>query len=874
MLRSICLVIGFFISSMVPYALAAAEVPRALVLPFQMDDVADSPQVQAKIAGMLKRNLNLEGIEVLPSADVNATDLSVDEVRKIGRAAEADYTLWGKVSRDNTLYFLEIKTVQTSDGGKDPVSFLHRAADMDTLYAGIPKLSGDIAAALLDRIKVLDVIIKGNVRIEAEVVKRRIKTTPGDAYSEKQLADDLKSIYAMGYFDDVKITAEDKPDGKVVIFEVKERPTVRNINLKIGKVINEEKLRENLTISTGSILNTLKLQNNIKIIETLYKEKKYYNVKVTYEIEKLENNQADLTFVIHEGEKIKIRKINIEGNSAFSDKALKKIIKTSEKGFFSWITSSGEYNPEQLSQDAERINDHYLNNGYIESRASDPVVVFEKESIFVTFKIFEGEQFKMGKVGITGDMIFPEAELMEKLKITDEEVFSRRKVQEDVLTLNETYANEGYAYPEISPLISPDKENRIVNLTFNIDKGKEIYFQKINITGNTRTRDKVIRRELKVSEQDKYSGKNLKRSVKNLHRLDYFEDVKVDQTKGTEEDRMVLDLQVVEKSTGTLSFGAGYSSVENLYGMMSITERNLFGRGQSVQVKAELGGVTTKFDVSFTEPWLFDIPLSASTNIYNWKIAYDDYDKDGRGGSVSFGYPVYDFTRVYFSYAYDHSIIKNISFFAANEIKELEGTNITSSVSSTLRYDSRDKVFNATEGSKHSVSVEYAGLAGNIGFIKYLAETGWYFPIYREFILFLHGRTGYLHQNSGYTLPDYEKFYLGGINSVRGFGWQGIHSLNDEGFEIGGDKFVQGNIELNLPIIKGAGLMGVLFYDTGDVYKRMEDFDLGDLNQSVGGGFRWYSPMGPMRIEYGYILNPKPGGESGGRWEFSVGGAF
>jgi outer membrane protein insertion porin family len=337
---------------------------------------------------------------------------------------------------------------------------------------------------------------------------------------------------------------------------------------------------------------------------------------------------------------------------------------------------------------------------------------------------------------------------------------------------------------------------------------------------------------------------------------------------------MILKIDVTEKPTGMFSFGGGYSSVEHLFAMASISQRNLFGRGQVLQLKAELGGVTTRYNLSFTEPWLFDIPLSAGFDLYNWKTEYDTYDRDSIGGGVRFSYPVFDFVRAYISYAYDNADISNISESASDSIKDLEGINITSSVTAGLRYDSRDRVFNPTEGSKHSISVEYAGLGGNIAFTKYLAETGWYIPLFWDTVGFLHGKTGHVRENSGGKLPDYERFYLGGMNSLRGFDWQDIHVLDEDGREIGGNKFVQFNVEYLIPLLKDVGVVGVIFFDAGNVYNESEKLDLGNLRKSAGYGFRWYSPMGPMRIENGYILDPKEGESKGGRWEFSMGSAF
>jgi outer membrane protein insertion porin family len=307
--------------------------------------------------------------------------------------------------------------------------------------------------------------------------------------------------------------------------------------------------------------------------------------------------------------------------------------------------------------------------------------------------------------------------------------------------------------------------------------------------------------------------------------------------------------------------------------MASISQRNLFGLGQILRLRAEVGGVTTRFTLSFTEPWLFDIPLSAGFDLYNWERDYDTYDKDSTGGALRFGYPVFDYTRAYLSYRYDLSEVTDVEEDAAREIRELEGELATSSVTASLRYDSRDRAFNPTEGGSHSLSVEYAGLGGDIAFTKVLADAGQYFPLFWDTVGFLHAEGGWVTENSGGILPDYEKFYLGGINSLRGFDWRDVSLFDEEGAKVGGFKYVQFNAEMIVPLIKDAGLVGVLFFDTGNVFDDDEEIEFDQLRESAGFGFRWYSPMGPIRIEYGYILDRQEG-EDSGRWEFSMGSAF
>jgi outer membrane protein insertion porin family len=337
---------------------------------------------------------------------------------------------------------------------------------------------------------------------------------------------------------------------------------------------------------------------------------------------------------------------------------------------------------------------------------------------------------------------------------------------------------------------------------------------------------------------------------------------------------MILKIDVTEKPTGTMSFGAGYSSQESVYFLVSADQKNLLGRGQILNLAGQIGGRSSLYRLSFTEPWLFDIPLLAGVELYNWETDYDTYDRKSLGGGVRFSYPVFDYVRASIRYNYDDADITNISENAAKSIKDLEGTNITSSITTGLTYDSRNRIFNPTEGSRHGVTLKYAGLGGNVGFTKLEAETGWYIPAVWNTVGFLHGKAGYVTENSDGILPDYERFYLGGINSVRGYEWREIHVLDEDGNIIGGNKFVQFNAECVIPLLKEQGVVGVLFFDMGNVYNDDEDIDLGDLRSSAGFGFRWYSPMGPIRLEYGYKLNIKEGEERGGRWEFSMGTAF
>ncbi|MFW6080849.1 MAG: outer membrane protein assembly factor BamA, partial [Desulfosalsimonas sp.] len=476
-------------------------------------------------------------------------------------------------------------------------------------------LSGAAAAEQV----VKEVRIEGNERIEAEAILRAVDTEAGDEYDEDRLSNDLEEIHRMGYFDDVRVEADQQEDGMEVVFRVKEKSSLRSIEFSGNRIFDDEDLEENIDISSGAILNIARIKRNTRAIETMYKDRNYHNVKVDYEIKEIDENRADLEFVIEEGKKVRIKEISLEGNKSFSDKEIKKIMKTSEKGFFSWLTSSGDLDNQVLEQDVYRIQSHYQNNGYAEARVAEPEVEYEGDWIYVTIKIHEGPRFKVGDVSFEGELIAGEQDLRDSISIEGEEYYNREVLQNDVMTLTDMYADQGYARADIRPELNRRPDENVMDIVFHLKKNQPVYFEKIIIEGNTKTRDKVIRRELQVHEQEKYSASKLKRSVRNLYRLDYFDDIDVNTREGSSGDRMILDIDVEEKETGSLSFGAGYSAVEKLYVMGSISERNFLGRGQKAELRLQTGSESRQFRFLFTEPWLFDIPLSATGEAYNWE---------------------------------------------------------------------------------------------------------------------------------------------------------------------------------------------------------------------------------------------------------------
>ena len=846
------------------------------VFPFAVHAEKKMAYLQEKIPLMVIDHLKKEGADAFYIDDPSVTlDTDTEKLKKAGIKYGTDYLVYGSIFSAGGRISIDTRMISVYQD-KVADTFYSEAKGLENLLGASKELSKKLTSEIFRKKIILSIEVEGNKRIESDAILRTIETQVQDIVNSDRLSADLSRIYKMGYFEDVRVVQEKLDTGVKIIFKVEEKPSVRKILFEKNHVYEDEKLREAIHTSTGSILNIFKIKEDVKRIEQLYKTKNYHNCEISYKVESLKHNQADIVFHIDEGEKLKIENISFEGNRHFDDKDLKKRMQIKEKGFFHWITSSGDLDRNELERDVIRIESFYKNNGFIDAKVSEPEIEFKEDSISIDFKVEEGIQFTIGKIDFKGDLIFPRSEIKEKIEIQESGLYNRELIRKGVFDLTDAYANKGFANADIAPEIDKHPEKGIVDVTLRIKKGSPVYFERILISGNTKTRDKVIRRQLKVYEQGLYSKEDIQRSMRNLKRLDYFEKVNLEPVKGSEENTMNLNVEVKEKSTGAFTFGGGYSSDTELFGLISVRERNLFGRGQVAEVKAEVSEESNKFMLSFTEPWLFDIPLKAGLDLYNWEKEYDYYDKDSRGGALKFSYPIFDYTRMGIKYEYEDFEISNVDELYTSVDK---GTYVTSSLMPFISWDSRDRVFVPTEGSFHKVSVEYAGgpLGGEIDFVKYYAETGWYFPLFWKFTGVLHAEGGYLDdQTNNDTEIDYERFYLGGINSIRGFDSGDIDATPEGQLEErGGEQYIQFNAELTFPLAEDLGLSGVVFYDQGDVYADDEDIDLGDNFSSCGAGLRWKSPVGPIRIEYGRVIEGHDVESSGsGQWQFTVGAFF
>jgi len=766
---------------------------------------------------------------------------------------------------------------------REPFLYFLVADNIDNLDNSIERLAVSIDNCITGITQIESVKVEGNERIEKEAILAVIQSKKGQKLDYDLLDKDLRDVFGMGYFIDVKIETEDSTGGKIVTFKVIEKPSIGKIVFKGNKKEDDDDLKEQIGIKLYSILDQNEINESIKRLSEYYHSKAYYNVDIKHDIKHLKDNEVSLEYEIVENDKVFITSIEFTGNTHFEDDDLKDIMETSEKGFFkwlSWFTKWGYLDRKKLEFDIQKITSFYHNHGFIKAKVGEPRVSFEKETgLTVTIEIEEGQQYGVNKVNIEGDLIKPEEELQKLVQIGKGNIFSREIVRKDILALRDLYVDEGHAYAEVSPSSYADDKTRMVDITYRISKGPKVKFERINIAGNTVTRDKVIRRELKVIEGDDFSGKNLRKSSDNIQRLGFFEDVKIQTEKGSAEDLIVLDIKVKERTTGTFSVGAGYSSEDAVFAMGQISQNNLFGLGQKLELSAKIGGESNEFDINFIEPWFLGKPLIFATNLYDWKYEFDDYTRKSMGGRITFKFllGIDDYTRGSVAYNYDEADISDINEATTTlALKEMRGTHLTSSVTLGIERDSRDRLWDTTKGSINSISFQYSGgfLGGDLYFNKYFARSAWYFPLFWDTVFMAQGRFGYIAKRSGGELFIYEKFMIGGLRTVRGFDYRSISPVDPvTGDKIGGEKEIIFNLEYKFPLFKEHGISGVVFLDAGNVFTKDENYSLSGIRRSAGAGIRWYSPMGPLSLDYGWNLNKREG-EPSGRWEFSVGGLF
>jgi outer membrane protein insertion porin family len=729
-----------------------------------------------------------------------------------------------------------------------------------------------------ETLKVSEIKLKGNVRVSDTTIISYLKTREGSDFDRDMLHEDLKSIYSSGLVVDVKIDVEEGPDGLIVTFIIKEKPVIKKVSFEGNKELTNETLSGKITLEKSQLLSTEDISENIAILKEVYSAKGYYIADVKYKVKELSKNSVEVVFVIDENKKVRVKNINFIGNNTYSKEELLKVIETTEGGLFSGWDETGTFKEEVYESDVEKVKKFYKENGFIKVDVKPAKVSLstDKKEIFLTILVTEGMFYRVGTIKIKGDdLLYPMEELYSTLTLKEGDTYNESRLFSDILSIKDKYTNIGYAYANVYPKSDEEPKNQRINLIININKNELVYINEIKISGNTSTRDKVIRRELVIREGELYNRASIIKSRENLFFLGFFEEANV-LTKKAGPDKMNLEINVKEKSTGSLNIGGGYSSTDKTVGFASVSKGNFRGLGETIKFETELSSKKQDFNLSFYEPWLFDIPLSFSINLYNSRKEFTDYLKKSTGGSVRLGYPLFEKVRGFISYKNEEVEITDLEPGVSLFILEQEGFTRTSSAGLTLQRDTRNNRLDPSKGSLVSVSTEYAGgpFGGDNYYTKYRLKMSKYINPWSDHVVMAHARTSYAEGNEGRKLPIYERYYLGGINSVRGFNYNAIGPKDPAtGDVIGGDKELLFNFEYMFYLVKEANFKFVLFFDAGNAFDNGEHIELSKLRQSVGYGVRWISPVGPIRLEWGLNLDPEPD-EAKSQWEFTIGTFF
>lgn len=741
------------------------------------------------------------------------------------------------------------------------------------------------------KLKVIkEIQIRGTKNFKERSVRELIKTRPKDFYSENALREDIQSILASGNFEDAEIQTLDLPVGIRVIFKVKEKPIIKKIDFTGNKKIGKGKLKEEISLKVKEGFDQTKLQMDIHKITSLYGEKGYADAKVEpFTNFNDESNQVSVNFVIKEGNRILIEKIEFEGVKSFKQSKLRRLIKTKKKKV---------YDSEKIKKDLEEIELFYKNNGYAKVKTGEPKINYndERTKLTLTIPVQEGARYVIGGFEFFGNTVYSNEQLHKAVEMKTGKLYNQEKYEETLRNLRELYLEKGYLYSRIEPEELPDEAEGKIKYRFQIDEGGIVYIDRIFIEGNKKTKEKVFRREILLKPGDPFSSSKLRRSQEKIFNLGFIDDVKPDIQPAREPDKADLVMEIVEGKPGSLSAGAGYSSNDGLVGQIQLSHSNLFGLAQRLSLMWEFGSRKQNYEISWTEPWLFNRPLTFGVDIYNTirERLYDsdsspDYTETRRGGSVRLGPRFSDIYSLLFSYTANSVQISNVRDWYKVQLRE--ETQTTSTFGTELARDTRDFYFDASKGNRNSISVFVSGgpvLQGDTHLVKSIFASSWFWTLFKlgnyPFVFSVNGRFGATQEFSpSETVPIYERFFVGGADSVRGY-----QSRGEIGPVEGGRVFTVMNAEYKIPLYvenKRRVLQLVLFADIGGAWKSSQDvrLNMGQsiydnqneryLKSSVGFGMRISTPVFPIRLDWGYGLNHR-GGEDTTQIHFTLGNLF
>ncbi len=714
-----------------------------------------------------------------------------------------------------------------------------------------------VAQSILSGGIIEEIRIEGAQRVDATTVRSYMRVNPGEPFDPVKIDSSLKSLFATGLFADVTLRRE----GNALIVVVTENPIINQIGFEGNLRIDDEVLQAEVELRPRVVFTRTKVQSDLQRILELYRRQGRFAATVDAKVIQLEQNRVDLVFEINEGPTTKIESINFIGNRAFSDGSLREEIATSETAFWRFLSTTDTFDPDRLTFDRELLRRFYLKEGYADFQVLSVVAELtpDRESFIITFTIEEGVQYQFGDIDVTTTLkdLDPES-LRQQITTVKGKTYDASQVEDTVANLTESASNLGFAFVDVRPRVERDRENRLINLTYEVREGPKVYVERIDIDGNIRTLDRVIRREFTLVEGDAFNGSLLNRSRQRIDRLGFFQTVDVSTEPGSEADQLVITVDVKEQSTGDLSFAAGFSTDSGPLGAITLRERNLLGRGQDLKVGFTLSGVSSQLDLSFTEPYFLDRNLSAGFDLFRTVTENNDssFDLERLGGSLRAGYNLLDDVRQVWTYTLKREEITNVDASASAQVKGDEGTDLESNIAQNLRWDTRDARFDPRKGHVVQFGTTLAGFGGDVRYLRTTLGGAYHYPFLKDLTGTVAAEVGNI-VGLAYDTKVSDRFFRGG-STLRGFKKSGVgprDALTDDA--LGGKHYYSGTLELSFPVGLPPELKirGRVFTDVGSAW----DIDGNTANvddssgprMSVGAGFSWISPFGPVVVDVG-----------------------
>lgn len=758
--------------------------------------------------------------------------------------------------------------------------------------------------AVTRELRIRSTEVTGMKKLEKDAVVVRLVSKVGETYSDEKIREDVKALFKSGYFVDVEVDRQIAGNEVNLTYKVTEKPSIVEIVYEGNEDVKTEDLAEASGIKNYEILNMAKLKEAGEKLQKLYEDKGYFLAKVDPVVQDVKADESvKVTFKIIENDKVKVRKITILGAKHIPESTLKASLITKEGGFFSFMSGAGAYKQEAFDRDTVALRYVYYNQGYIQAKIDRPQVYVtpDKKSIYITMRVEEGEQYTVGEIDFGGDILFPKEELSQLVKLQTGKIFAYDVLYKDMSELTAKYGDLGYAFANVIPRTRINDKDLKVDLLFEFDKGNKVYFGAINVVGNNRTRDKVVRRELKVVEGELYNETRRRASLENIQRLGFFEDVNFKtSTSPDKPDILNVDIVVKERNTGQIQLGAGYGTVSGFTLQGSVNQTNFLGKGQNLGASLNISDTGSYYNFTFTEPYFNDTLWSLGTEVYQSKdTGRLTYDEQRTGGSVSLGHPLDENVRGILRYKFDKTQLDPVRDSAGNittdpAVFPLETANgYTSSLTATIQYDTRNDRFLPTKGILTSASYEYAGLGGDLKYQKATGIFRYFKNIFWDVVWRNSASYGNIQSSDPDRAPPFNQLYLlGGPYTLRGYRpyqvgkqvrsqvkkGQTNPSLPDAEREaqaqvyLGGQQQFLYQTELQFPLINEAKIMGVVFYDVGQAE---DQFTTNKFFADVGFGIRWFSPIGPLRFEWGFPLNRDPRYHADSMiFDFSIGTPF